>query len=100
MVEKQKCKLTHTPIEQLLPGYIKHLKEEEGCEVIVLLSHSRKENDVRVANSEQANGVDIILTGHDHDLNISCANGIPIVNTGVDFGWVSLIEMWKNNDTP
>jgi len=94
-----KYELTHEPIENLLPGYIRELKDQK-CKIIVLLSHSRLENDTRVANSEAAQGVDIILTGHDHDLNISCVNGIPIVNTGVDFGWVSLIEMWKNTETP
>ena len=37
---------------------------EEGCEVVIALTHMRTPNDIRLA--ENVNDIDIILGGHDH----------------------------------
>ena len=37
---------------------------EEGCEVVIALTHMRTPNDIRLA--ENVEGVDLILGGHDH----------------------------------
>ena len=37
---------------------------EEGCEVVVALTHMQTPNDIRLA--ENVNDIDIILGGHDH----------------------------------
>lgn len=40
------------------------LREKDGCEVVIALTHMRTPNDIRLA--ENVEGVDLILGGHDH----------------------------------
>jgi len=61
---------------------IDQLKGE--CEVIVLVSHSDWDTDVRVAEA-LGDDIDMILTGHDHFMRIQLVNGIPILNSGSNF---------------
>merc|ERR1712096_338243 len=44
--------------------------------------------------------IDLILTGHDHDLKLRCVNGIPILNSGHDFECFSNINIWKHDNAP
>lgn len=40
------------------------LREEEGCDFVIALTHMRVPNDIKLAN--ESAGVDIFLGGHDH----------------------------------
>ena len=48
-----------------LPGHIRRLREEEGVEVVVVLSHLGFPQDLKLA-SEVA-GIDVLLSGHTHN---------------------------------
>ena len=40
------------------------LRKEHGCDVVIALTHMRVPNDKKL--SEECNGLDLILGGHDH----------------------------------
>lgn len=41
-----------------------NLKEEQGCKVVIALTHMRTPNDLRLA--QEVEEIDLILGGHDH----------------------------------
>ena len=45
----------------------KVLREEEGCDFVIALTHMRVPNDIKLAM--ESTGVDIFLGGHDHVSN-------------------------------
>lgn len=48
-----------------LPGQIARLREQEGAELIVVLSHLGFPQDLRLAS--EVSGIDILLSGHTHN---------------------------------
>ncbi|KAF2138069.1 uncharacterized protein K452DRAFT_301442 [Aplosporella prunicola CBS 121167] len=78
--------------KELIPGL-----KEQGCELIVALTHQREPNDNKLA--ECTDGlIDIILGGHDHYYGHSLINGTHILRSGTDFKNLSYIEAWKRDD--
>lgn len=59
------------------------LRAEEGCELVVALTHCRLPNDRRLA--AECPGLDLILGGHDHDAFREVVHGVPLVKSGTDF---------------
>lgn len=68
---------------------------EEGADIVIAVTHSRGASDKILAGKAQ--GIDLILGGHDHDYYLYEVNGIPIVNSGSDFRQISLIKTKINN---
>uniref|UniRef100_A0A1A9X3Q6 5'-Nucleotidase C-terminal domain-containing protein n=1 Tax=Glossina brevipalpis TaxID=37001 RepID=A0A1A9X3Q6_9MUSC len=69
----------------------------EGCEVIIALTHMRTPNDINLA--ENCPDIDLILGGHDHVYEINEVNGIKIIKSGTDFRQFSKITLIpKRND--
>ncbi|XP_065369578.1 protein 5NUC isoform X1 [Calliphora vicina] len=68
----------------------------EGCELIIALTHMRTPNDVNLA--ENCPGIDLILGGHDHVYEIKVVNGINIIKSGTDFRQFSKIVIGKDRD--
>lgn len=48
-----------------LPRIIKHLREEEQVDLIIVLSHFGFPQEVKLAN--EMDGIDILLSGHTHN---------------------------------
>lgn len=75
---------------------IPKLREEEGCEVIVALTHMREPNDNKLAEqvgNEDGKGIDLILGGHDHYYSHSFIRGTHVLRSGSDFKQLSYIEL-------
>jgi len=71
------------------------LRGEEGCHLIVALTHMREPND-RLLAARAARHVDLILGGHDHDYMVRPpeAAGRPlVVKSGSDFRDLSVIRV-------
>ncbi len=66
----------------------------DGAEMIVILSHAREPNDIKLAES-LCGDVDIILGGHDHYYAHSLVNGTHVLRSGSDFKQLSYIEAWR-----
>jgi 2',3'-cyclic-nucleotide 2'-phosphodiesterase (5'-nucleotidase family) len=62
--------------------YVKILREQEKCDVVILLSHLGIDADKNIA--EAVPGIDMIVGGHTHILlkKPVFANGVPIVHIG------------------
>ena len=60
--------------------------------MIVATAHMRMPNNIAVA--KEARGlIDILLGGHDHHYEMRVENGIPILNSGVDFKMYSIVDV-------
>ncbi|XP_043833537.1 mannosylglucosyl-3-phosphoglycerate phosphatase-like [Dromiciops gliroides] len=57
--------------------------KEEGADLIIAITHMKWTNDTRLA--QKAEGVDLILGGHDHEYGIKKVNDTWIVKSGSDF---------------
>ena len=68
----------------------KQLLEEQHCDVIIAVTHSREANDFLLA--EQVDDIDIIAGGHDHHYSAKVINGTLVLNSGTDFR--DFTEIW------
>ena len=64
---------------------------EDGCEIVIALTHMRTANDIRLA--ENVKGIDLILGGHDHIYEKNKVNGKFILKSGTDFRHFSKITL-------
>ncbi|XP_071092097.1 mannosylglucosyl-3-phosphoglycerate phosphatase-like [Haliotis cracherodii] len=72
------------------------LKKEQGCDMVIALTHMRWPNDRRLA--ESVPDIDIILGGHDHDYGVEMVNNTYIVKSGTDFRNLSNIKVTRTGD--
>lgn len=68
----------------------------KGCEIVIALTHMRNRNDFKLA--ENANGIDLILGGHDHISEDMIIKGIHTIKSGTDFRQFSLIQIESERD--
>ncbi|XP_029639791.1 5'-nucleotidase isoform X1 [Octopus sinensis] len=68
----------------------KELKDD-GADIVIALTHMRWPNDERLA--EEAEHIDLILGGHDHDYGLKEVNGRYILKSGTDFRNLSKITL-------
>lgn len=64
---------------------------EEGADIVVAVTHTDLARDVEIARSRL---VDVLLTGHDHDLRISYDNRVAMVESGEEGEYVTAIDMY------
>lgn len=63
----------------------------EGCEMIIALTHMRTPNDIELA--KHCPKIDLILGGHDHVYEDIVINGTHIIKSGTDFRQFSEITV-------
>ena len=78
---------------ELAPGL-----REQGAEIVIVLSHQREPNDVKLATKLEPGTVDIILGGHDHYYGHSIVNGTHLLRSGTDFKQLSYLEARRKPD--
>lgn len=64
---------------------------EAGADIIVAVTHTDFTRDLEIARSRL---VDVLLTGHDHDLRISYDNRVAMVESGEEGEYVTAIDMY------
>lgn len=79
--------------EELVPGL-----REQGCEIVIALTHMREPNDIKLAQKTSEGLLDLILGGHDHYYSHDLVKGIHVLRSGTDFRQLSYIEAWRKND--
>ncbi|KAI2795309.1 hypothetical protein POX_a01915 [Penicillium oxalicum] len=72
---------------------------DQGAEIVIIVSHQREPNDVKLAKNLPAGLVDIIMGGHDHFYAHSIVNGVHVLRSGTDFKQLSYIEAFRNTGT-
>lgn len=71
---------------------------EQGCELVVALTHMREPNDVKLAKKTAPGLIDLILGGHDHFYSCQKINSTYVLRSGTDFKQLSYIEAWKSDN--
>lgn len=59
--------IIYTKPEENLPYYVKLLREQEQCNMVIILSHLGLSQQIALANAEECQGVDYILGGDTHE---------------------------------
>ena len=77
---------------------MKKLREEEGCDIVIALTHFLLENDVKFA--AKVPGIDFVLGGHDHLYHVEGVKSnsnekktVAVVKSGADFHEFSDIDI-------
>ncbi|KAL6243254.1 hypothetical protein RBB50_009806 [Rhinocladiella similis] len=73
--------------EELVPGL-----REQGCEIIIALTHQREPNDNKLAEKTPDGLIDLVLGGHDHYYSHTLINSTHVLRSGTDFKQLSYIE--------
>jgi 5'-nucleotidase len=71
------------------------LRDEDGADVVVALTHSRMPNDILLA--QNSSGIDLILGGHDHECYHEFVNGIHVAKSGTEFRYGSVCTITLND---
>lgn len=76
-----------------LPAQIKHLREQEGADLIVVLSHLGFPQDYRLAS--ETDGIDILLSGHTHNRTFqpTIVGGATIIQSGCHASFVGRLDV-------
>lgn len=71
----------------------RQLKEKQGAEIVIALTHMRMPNDYLLAH--EATEVDIILGGHDHHYEVGPVgpNDTYVLNSGTDFRDLTTLQI-------
>lgn len=64
---------------------------DAGADIVVAVTHTDFARDLEIARSRL---VDVLLTGHDHDLRISYDNRVAMVESGEEGEYVTAIDMY------
>ena len=69
------------------------LKDSEGVDIVIALTHMRMPNDMRLA--EEVSKIDLILGGHDHMYKVEQSEqGTYVIKSGTDFRDLSEVRFW------
>ena len=76
-----------------LPAQIRHLREREGAELIVVLSHLGFPQDCKLA--AEVAGIDVLLSGHTHNRMFQpvVVNGATIIQSGCHASFVGRLDI-------
>jgi 5'-nucleotidase len=85
------------PASDVVKEHGKALREQ-GAQMIIVLSHQREPNDIKLAQSVPAGTIDLMLGGHDHFYAHSIVNGCHLLRSGTDFKQLSYLEAWHSLD--
>jgi 2',3'-cyclic-nucleotide 2'-phosphodiesterase (5'-nucleotidase family) len=64
---------------------------DAGADIVVAVTHTAFARDLEIMRSRL---VDVLLTGHDHDLRISYDNRVAMVESGEEGEYVTAIDMY------
>ncbi|WP_089172923.1 5'-nucleotidase C-terminal domain-containing protein [Bosea sp. AS-1] len=85
--------LRFTDGDKELPQEIRRLRQEEGVELIVVLSHLGLPQDIKLAGL--VDGIDVVLSGHTHDRleRPIVVNGAVIIQSGCHGSFVGRLDL-------
>jgi len=62
------------------------LKDTQGCDIVIALTHMRTPNDIRLA--KEVDEIDLILGGHDHVSEFIQVFNIPTIDFHTEFVFI------------
>lgn len=80
-----------------LPGHITHLRDEEGVDLVVVISHLGFPQDAKLAG--EVDGIDILLSGHTHNrlFEPAVVNGTIIIQSGCHVSFLGRLDVTVEN---
>ena len=80
-----------------LPHYIKHLRENEGVDLIIVLSHLGYPQELKLA--EEVDGIDVLLSGHTHNrlYEAVMVNGAVVMQSGCHGSFIGRLDLRVEN---
>ena len=83
--------------KQELPFYIKHLRENVGVDLIVVLSHLGYPQELKLA--EEVDGIDVLLSGHTHNrvYEAVVVNGAIVIQSGCHGSFIGTLDLRVEN---
>ncbi|HOI12529.1 MAG TPA: bifunctional metallophosphatase/5'-nucleotidase [Methanoculleus sp.] len=76
-----------------LPGHIAHLREEEGVDLVVVISHLGFPQEVKLAR--ETDGIDVLLSGHTHNrlFEPAVVNDTVIIQSGCHGSFLGRLDL-------
>jgi 5'-nucleotidase len=68
----------------------KKLREEDGCDFVIALTHMRTPNDKKITENAD---IDLVLGGHDHSYEYANVSNKLLLKSGTDFRDLSRVEV-------
>ncbi|UCH03240.1 MAG: 5'-nucleotidase C-terminal domain-containing protein [Candidatus Bathyarchaeota archaeon] len=80
-----------------LPGYIKHLRENEKVDLIVVVSHLGYPQELKLA--QEVKGIDVLLSGHTHNrlYHAVVVNGTIVMQSGCHGSFIGRLDVHVDN---
>jgi 2',3'-cyclic-nucleotide 2'-phosphodiesterase (5'-nucleotidase family) len=80
-----------------LPFYIKHLRENESVDLIIVVSHLGYPQELKLA--KEVNGIDVLLSGHTHNRLYEAVviNGTIIMQSGCHGSFIGRLDVQIEN---
>lgn len=80
-----------------LPFYIKHLRENENVDLIIVVSHLGYPQELKLA--KEVNGIDVLLSGHTHNrlYDAVVVNGTIIMQSGCHGSFIGRLDVHIEN---
>ncbi|KLK89402.1 5'-nucleotidase [Methanoculleus sediminis] len=80
-----------------LPGHIAHLRNEEGVDLVVVISHLGFPQEVKLAR--ETDGIDVLLSGHTHNrlFEPAVVNDTVIIQSGCHASFLGRLDLTVEN---
>ena len=80
-----------------LPYYVKHLRENERVDLIVVLSHLGYPQELKLA--KEVDGIDLLLSGHTHNrvYEAVVVNGAIVIQSGCHGSFIGRLDLQVEN---
>jgi len=80
-----------------LPDHIQHLRENEGVDIIIVLSHLGYPQELKLA--EEVDGIDVLLSGHTHNrvYEAVVVNGAIVIQSGCHGSFIGRLDLQVEN---
>ena len=80
-----------------LPGYIARLRDDEGVDLVVVISHLGFPQEVKLAR--EADGIDVLLSGHTHNrlFEPAIVNDTIIIQSGCHGSFLGRLDLTVEN---
>ncbi|MCM2465458.1 bifunctional metallophosphatase/5'-nucleotidase [Methanoculleus oceani] len=80
-----------------LPGHIAHLRDEEGVDLVVVISHLGFPQEVKLAR--EVDGIDVLLSGHTHNrlFEPAVVNDTVIIQSGCHGSFLGRLDLTVEN---
>jgi len=90
---------TAAPVYETAARLRKKLMEEEGCDVVIPMTHQVMAEDREMARLQM--GFPLLVAAHDHDPYVETIEGCTIVKTGMDAENAAIVDiLWESGETP